>query len=356
MGSDNYRAGARRMAGRRSIKKGATPAKPRKGGRSRHGAQTHLKGRPSTAQLRKALAEALEQQAAASEILRVIARSPSDAQPVFDTIARSAARLCEAEFCHVFRFDGKLLHFAAHHGLSAQAFRGIQRLYPVPPGRGTAAARSVTSGEIELIPDVQADREYVHGAFAKTTNYRSIVAVPMLRDGAAIGAIAVAKPKAGPFPERQVELLKTFADQAVIAIENVRLFNETNEALEQQTATAEILQAISSSPGNLQPVFDTLVRAAARFCGAPDVAILRLEDGVLRGTAAVGGFGDVLIRTAGSIDAIEIPLTRESISGRAFVERRTVHVHDLAAEREEEYPVGRELQRRFGHHTCAVTP
>jgi PAS domain S-box-containing protein len=300
--------------------------------------------------------EALEQQIATSEILRVIARSPTDVQPVFDTIAQSAAKLCGGEFCHVFRFDGQLLHFAAHYGLKRKQFEVGKKLYPMAPGRGTAAARAILSGAVEQIADVQGDAEYEHGPFAKVVNYHSIIAVPMLHDGVSIGAIAVAKSTAGHFPDRQIELLKTFADQAVIAIENVRLFNETKEALDQQKATAEILRAISSSPGNLQPVFDTLVRAAARFCAAPDVVITRLDKDVLRGAAATGQFADVLVRSAGSIAALEIPVTRGSVSGRSVVERRTIHVHDLAAESENEYPEGRELQRRLGHRSMVSTP
>src|SRR5215475_5843952 len=313
------------MSGRSSTKKGAKPAKPRKGGRSRHGAKTRPKGVPSTARLRKALAEALEQQAAASEILRVIARSPSDAQPVFDTIARSAARLCEAEFCHVFRFDGKLLHFAAHHGLSAKAFEVGRRLYPMAPGRETAAARCVLSGAVEMIPDVQSDLEYVHRTFAKRVKYRSIVAVPMLRDGAAIGAIAVAKPKAGSFPERQLELLKTFADQAVIAIENVRLFTETKEALEQQTATSEILRVISQSPTDVQPVFDTIVSAALKLCAAHSASVFTF-DGELLHLAA-------LENTSEGAEAIRSlyprPPGRDSASGRAILTRSVVSIADV---------------------------
>jgi GAF domain-containing protein len=276
------------MAGRSTTKKGAKPAKPRKRGRARLGAKTRVKGGLSAAQLRKALAEALEQQAAASEILRVIARSPSDAQPVFDTIARSAARLCAAEFCHVFRFDGKLLHFAAHHGLSAKAFEVGRRLYPMAPGRETAAARCVLSGAVELIPDVQSDPEYVHRTFAKRVNYRSIVGVPMLRDGTAIGAIAVAKPKAGPFPERQLDLLKTFADQAVIAIENVRLFTETREALEREMATGEILGVISSSPTDTQPVFEAIARSAAKLCAAKFCHVFRFDGKMVHAVAHYG--------------------------------------------------------------------
>ena len=128
------------------------------------------------------------------------------------------------------------------------------------------------------------------------------------------------------------------------------------EALEQQASTSEILRAIANSPTHIQPVLETVVRAAARFCGAPDVALLRVDGSVLRGAAATGAFGEVLIRRSGRIDALEIPLTRESVSGRAAVERRTIHVHDLAAESEDEYPMGRELQRRLGHRTMLATP
>src|SRR4029450_5592553 len=148
----------------------------------------------------------------------------------------------------------------------------------------------------------------------------------------------------------------TFADRAVIAIENVRLFNETKEALDQQTATAEILQAISSSPGNLKPVFDTLVRAAAKFCGAPGVLILRRDNGVLRGTAGVGAYADAVRSGLGSMEALELPLTKGSVSGRAVLERRSIHVHDIAAEPEDEYPEGRQIQRQFGSRTLVATP
>jgi GAF domain-containing protein len=151
-------------------------------------------------------------------------------------------------------------------------------------------------------------------------------------------------------------LVQTFARQASIAIDNVRLFNETRESLEQQTATAQILQAISNSPGDIKPVLDTVVRAAAQFCGAANVLVLRLIDGSLRGAAAIGPFAEVLAHGAGSIEAIDVPVNRDSVSGRAAFERRTFHIHDLAAEREDEFPLGREMQRQFGHRTILATP
>jgi GAF domain-containing protein len=226
--------------------------------------------------------ESLEQQTATSEILSVISSSPTDVQPVFDTIAASAVRLCEGQFCHLFRFDGDLLHFVAHHGLTPEGVEAVRRGYPMRPGRGSAAARSILSGAVEQIPDVHADPDYRHGAIASVVTSRSNLAVPMLRDGVPIGALVVARSQAGLFPDRQIALLQTFADQAVIAIENVRLFTElegknraltdahaqVTEALEQQTATSEILRVISQSPTDVQPVFDTIVRNAVQLCDA----------------------------------------------------------------------------------------
>src|SRR5262245_47496872 len=178
------------------------------------------------------LDEALQQQTAASEVLSIIRRSPTDAQPVFDMIAESAARLCEGQFCFVYRFDGQLLHFVAHHSLTPEVLEMNRRAYPAPPSRRSAAARAILERGFVQIPDINADPDYAFAAQAVVGDYRSAVVVPILRDGLPIGAIAVARAQAGPLPNRQIELLKTFADQAAIAIENVRLFNETKEALE----------------------------------------------------------------------------------------------------------------------------
>ena len=291
------------------------------------------RARISKADLEKKLAEAVEREVAAGDILRIIATSPKDAQPVFDSIARSAARLCRAQFCHVFRYDGELIHFAAHHGLAPAGVEAIRRAYPIPPGRASAAARAILNGTIEQIPDVHADPDYKHGRLAHVVTYNSTVGVPMLKDGRPIGAITVARSEGGSFPERQVELLRIFADQAVIAIENARLFDEVqartrelSEALEQQTATSEVLEVVSNSVGDLQPVFDAMLANATRLCGA-EFGVLNLDDGDVLRIAA-------LYNVPPALDAIQnVPFQVHPKSGQAEIRRtkQVVHIDDIRA-------------------------
>jgi GAF domain-containing protein len=300
--------------------------------------------------------EALERQTATAEILSVISSSPTDVQPVFDAIAKSAARLCAAQYCHVFRYDGELIHFAAHHGLSREIFEAGRKLYPMPPGRGTAAARSVLGGAMVQIPDIEADKEYIHGTFAKAAKQRSIVAMPMLRDGKAIGTIAVARAQVGMFPERQLELLRTFADQAVIAIENVRLFTELEsrnrsltEALEQQTATSDILRVISRSQTDVQPVFDTIAASALELCGAASALVTRVEGDQVALVASAN-------LTAEGADAMSktfpMPIGRRATSARAIAEGRLVTIPDVLAD--PEYEVQTAALRAAFRSTLAV--
>jgi GAF domain-containing protein len=313
---------------------GASDDPASRGGRMRSPAKGAEGAGPRNAE--RALAESLEQQAATSEILRVIAQSRGDAQPVFDTIARSAARICQAAFCHVFRFEGGLLHFASSHGLPPEHLALVHSLYPMPPGRGSAAARAVRSGRVEEIPDIEADAEYAHGAFSKAVRQRSIVAVPMLLDGSPIGAIAVARSEAGSFSERQLELLKTFADQAVIAVENATLFREIEgrnrallESLEHQTATAEILRVISRTPDDVQPVFDVIGERAGRLCDAR-VCVVSRVDGDLIQQVAIGGVspeGRAMVER-------QFPMTRDtqSATARAVRKRSVEHIVDVFAD------------------------
>jgi two-component system NtrC family sensor kinase len=230
------------------------------------------------------LDRALERQTATADILRVIANSPSDVQPVFVAIAESAAHLCQAKFCNVFRFDGELIHFMHSYGYSREAIEALRRFYPMRPGRGSCAGRAILNGKVEQVPDVRADPEYAQGTAPEIMKISSIVAVPMLKERRPIGAIALVRAAKGTFPQRQIDLLKTFADQAVIAIENARLFDEVQaktrdleESLQQQTATSEVLQIISSSPGDLAPVFDKMLENATRVCGAEFGSMVLVE-------------------------------------------------------------------------------
>src|SRR6516164_4089050 len=220
----------------------------------------------AVARLTRELKEAREQQIATGDVLKVISGSPTDVQPVFDMIAESARRLCDGQFCFVYRFDDQLLHFVAHPSLTPEVFEMNRRAWPAPPSRRSAAARAILERGFVQIPDINADPDYVLGAMAEVGKYRSVIAVPIIRSDLAIGSIAVARAQAGVLPDPQVELLRSFADQAAIAIENVRLFEaeqqrtrELSESLEQQTATSEVLKVISSSPGNLEPVFRAML-------------------------------------------------------------------------------------------------
>src|SRR5215831_6540694 len=205
--------------------------------------------------------EAQEQQAAAAEILRVISSSPTDVQPVFDIIAANAKRLCDARECAVFKFDGDLIHLVAHADIGAEWTKALRSAYPRRPGRGMITARAIQMGSAVHVPDVQADPEFDLTEAAQASGVRTTLSVPMIREGEVIGAITVDRRELKPFLDKEIGLVKTFADQAVIAIENVRLFNELQEknralteahaqvtqTLEQQTATSEILRTIAQA-------------------------------------------------------------------------------------------------------------
>ena len=211
---------------------------------------------------------ALAQQAAAAEILQLINASRSDLAPVFEAIVASAAKLCEAEFSAVARFDGGLLHLAAVNNLSPGEAAAFHSLFPRPPDRHFVMGRAFVDGRAVQIEDVLADPDYVprtREVLQKATGYRSFFGVPILRDGVPIGVIGCARRRVKPFTAAQIKLIETFAAQAVIAMENARLITETREALDQQTATAEVLQAINSSPGDLAPVFDAMLDKAMRL-------------------------------------------------------------------------------------------
>ncbi|WP_095081775.1 GAF domain-containing protein [Mesorhizobium sophorae] len=281
--------------------------------------------------------EALEYQTATSDVLSVISRSPTDGQPVFNMIAHSAARLCEAQFCFVYRFDGELLHFVAHHGITEESVEIVRNTFPVAPTRGSAAERAILYLDVAQIPDLTLDSEFTHRAAAAFSGLRSAVAVPMLRDGLPIGCIAVGRAETGFLAAKQVELLKTFADQAVIAIENVRLFDEVkartaelSESLQQQTATADVLKVISRSAFDLQNVLDTLAESAAHLCDADIADFYRLVDDGFQWTTTFSRDPEA----APAHTKIMRQPGRGSVSGRVLLEQKTVHVPDFEADPE----------------------
>src|SRR5262249_11566008 len=228
------------------------------------------------------LKESLEQQTATSEILGVIAGSPTDIQPVLDVVAENAARLCDANHAHILRAEGGILQRVAVYG--SMPVVPMQR----PITRGTPAGRAVLDRKTMHVHDLatEIETEFPDSTqIQQVASTHTILATPLLREDAAIGAIVIRRAEVRPFTDKQISLLKTFADQAGIAIENVRLFKEIQErnaelreALEHQTATAEVLGIISRSPTDVRPVLDAIVESAARVCGIDDV-LLRLRDG-----------------------------------------------------------------------------
>src|SRR5262245_58104720 len=275
----------------------------------------------------KLQAEAQEQQAASAEILRIISSSPTDAQPVFDTIVRSAVRLCDGLYSALHPFDGELIHLVAQHNFTPEALEAAHRIFPARPTRALLPGRAILERAVVEIPDVEIDPEHQSDQeLTRAVGWRSGLFVPMLRAGAPIGVIVVARAEPGPLSDNEIELLKTFADQAVIAIENVRLFNETKDALERQTATSEILNVINQSPTDVLPVFDTIVKSAMRLCNAVQ-SNLQLFDGELMHWCAQQGIGQ---EAMDSIRRIYPMRPDQSMTAsRSVLTRSVVHVPDV---------------------------
>ncbi len=276
--------------------------------------------------LEKHLAEALEQQTATSEILSVISSSPTDLQPVFDTIAERSLRLCGGLFSSVYRFDGELIHMVAHHNYPPVALERSRQLFPTRPGRHLFTARAILERSVVLVTDVMCDPDWEAHDIARAAGFRSVLAVPMLRGDDPIGSIVVWHTDVGPFSEKHIALLKTFADPAVIAIENVRLFKELEARNRDLTATSQILQAISSSPTDTQPVFDTIVRSAAQLCHAAVAAVFLTDGRVVYHPANYGASSEALAATRARFPR---PVDMESTPGIAILTRSVVHVSDV---------------------------
>ena len=286
--------------------------------------------------------------------MNVISRSPTNANPVFERIVESASRLCGETFSVVWKYDGDLLHYAASHNFTPQVLDRILKTYPKRPDRTVAAGRAILDRGVAHVADMLADPDYAHD-LAIAGNWRASIAVPMLQAGKPVGAISVGKPRAEPFSDSQIQLLSTFADQAVIAIENARLFEEVQsrsrelqQALDYQTATSEVLNVISRSPSKLQPVLDTIVNTASRLCEAFDVLIVLRDGDFLRNAAHIGEI---------PVGFEEWPINRGWLSGRAVMDLKPIHVHDLTTpEMAEEFPDAHAMALRLGHPTILSVP
>ena len=234
------------------------------------------------------LRQSLEQQTATADVLKVISRSTFDLQPVLDALVGTAARLCGADMASIATRDGEVYRVKANYALNPE-WNALVRTLSFRPGRDTVTGRTLLERQTVQIADITTDPEYALSAAGSVGKIRTVIGVPLLREGDPMGVMQLARSRNEPFTERQTELIRTFADQAAIAIENARLLNELRqrttdltESLEQQTATSEVLQVISSSPGDLEPVFATMLEKAVRICDATFGNIYRWDGDALQ--------------------------------------------------------------------------
>src|SRR5687767_12869714 len=282
------------------------------------------------------LLEALEHQTATAEVLGIISRSPTDVQPVLDAIVESAARVCGIDDVVLRLHEGNSAVTRAHFG-------------PIPIGRVEISSDDPRfhwmreHGTLH-IPDVVEQNDFP--MLGSSGRWRTFLAAPLRQQGEVIGSLGARRIEARPFTPAQIKLLETFASQAVIALENVRLFQELKDSLEQQTATSEILSVIASSPTDIQPVLDVVAETAALLCEATDAVITRIDGETFKQVAQFGGIPVVGPNR----------ITRDLPVGRAIIDRKTIHVEDLATEIETQYPESKARQQVSGTRTILVTP
>jgi two-component system, NtrC family, sensor kinase len=313
------KAGSKRGVLRR--RKSRQPARPR-----------NSKRETAVARLRRELGAAVEQQKATSEVLRLISSSSGDLQPVFATILANAVRLCEADNGIINRWDGEALHLVASHNLPAE-FVELRRRAPYRPKEHSASGRMLAARGVIHVPDLAADQSYIERnpptvVVVERAGVRTTLAVPMFKDSELVGSFTVGRTAVRPFTAEQIEVAKSFADQAVIAVENARLLHELRESLEQQSATGDVLNIISRSAFDLQQLLDTLIELAVRLCDADLAAMHRQQGEHYRVIATYGGppnHRDLAGR-------VPFAPGRGSVIGRVVMERKPVHVADVLAD------------------------
>ncbi|MBB4429697.1 GAF domain-containing protein [Bradyrhizobium sp. CIR48] len=299
------------------------------------------------------LSESLRQQTATADVLKVISRSAFDLPNVLETLVSSAARLCGDPRAAIYLIRDGLLHLEAAHN-NPPEWVALRKSQPLAPSRDTPSGRAALTGRVDHVADLMKDPDFSRHDLARIGGYRATLNIPLVREGAAIGVLSLARPEPGPFTPRQIEIVQTFADQAVIAIENVRLFEQLqtrtrdlSEALTYQTGSANILRVIASSPTEVGPVLKAIVESACGLCEAYD-ALVVLRDGE-----------DIVIEAHhGQVPVVwsRRAISVKSPTGRAIVDRRTVQVRDLLGPDGEEYPIGREYAVRSNVRTVLSVP
>ncbi len=291
------------------------------------------------------LTESLQQQTATADVLKVISRSAFDLQTVLDTLVESAARLCEADMAAITRQKGDAYFRAGSYGFSPEFMNYVKDI-PVKAERATIIGRTLLEGKVTHVPDVHSDPDYSFSEGQRLSgDPRTILGVPLLREGNPVGALALLRRAVRPFTDKQIELVTTFADQAVIAIENVRLFDEVqartrdlSEALTYQTGSGNILRVIASSPTDVEPVLKAIVENACELCDAYDAAVVLKDGDDLRFSEHHGSI---------PVGTEKWPINRDWTAGRAFLDQKPVHVRDLLSDDGADFPDARELSLRM---------